>query len=134
MSQSKLYKLLYSNKGQNSRIKHLDIHQSILCFRSAQIPASPLVQDPGLIATHPDASPSLKNLPEKVIATSEKKLPANLKISQSSPNIPGSDLRRGERHTQVNVLPQFHALEMIGKQLPVLQRHSPEHATINAFL
>ena len=96
MSQSKLHKLLYSNKGQNSRIKHLDIHQSILCFRSAQIPASPLVQDPGLIATHPDASPSLKNLPEKVIATSEKKLPANLKISQSSPNIPGSDLRRGE--------------------------------------
>jgi len=67
-----------------------------LLKRSAQIPASPLVQDPGLIATHPDASPSLKNLPEKVIATSQKKLPANLKISQSSPNIPGSDLRRGE--------------------------------------
>jgi len=67
-----------------------------LLKRSAQTPTSPLVKDPGLITTPPDANPSLKNLPEKALTTCEKKMPVSSKISQSSPNIPGSDLRRGE--------------------------------------
>ena len=61
-----------------------------------QKPASPLVKDPGQITTCPVVGPNLKNPPEKTITTCEKKLPANSKISQSSPNTPGVDLKRGE--------------------------------------
>merc|ERR1719234_89771 len=67
-----------------------------LLKRSKQTRASPLVKNPGLIATPPVVGPSLKNPTEKAITTYEKKLPANSKISQSSPNTPGVDLKRGE--------------------------------------
>merc|ERR1719234_2629067 len=66
-----------------------------LLKRSVQKPASPLVKDPGQITTRPVVGPNLNNPPEKAITTCEKNLSANSKLSQSSPNTPGVDLKRG---------------------------------------
>jgi len=56
------------------------------------VSASPLVKNTNLTTAPPDGGQSLQNTPEKA-AISEMKMPIN---SQSSPNIPRNDLKRGE--------------------------------------
>jgi len=59
------------------------------------VSASPLVKNTNLTTAPPDGGQSLQNTPEKA-AISEMKMPINSKISQSSPNIPRNELKRGE--------------------------------------